>query len=49
MELLGVIRMQMTQTPIVKWGNSHGIRIPKKMLNELDMKETDILDVMMVF
>ncbi|MDR0460280.1 MAG: AbrB/MazE/SpoVT family DNA-binding domain-containing protein [Nitrososphaerota archaeon] len=37
--------MQVTQTPVVKWGNSHGIRIPKKMLNELNVTEKDVLEI----
>jgi len=37
--------MQVTQTSIVRWGNSHGIRIPKKMLTALNVDERDVLDV----
>ena len=28
-----------------KWGNSLGIRIPKTLLNSLNLKEDDILDL----
>lgn len=28
-----------------KWGNSLGIRIPKSLLNSLNLKEDDILDL----
>ena len=28
-----------------KWGNSLGIRIPKALLNSLNLKEDDILDL----
>lgn len=37
--------MQITQTPVVKWGNSHGIRIPKKILNMLNIAEKDVVDI----
>ena len=28
-----------------KWGNSIGIRIPKSMLNSLDLKESDSVTI----
>ena len=33
------------QTTIVKWGNSHGIRIPKIFLQNIKIKENDPVDV----
>lgn len=30
---------------IQKWGNSQGIRIPKTLLNELNIKENEILSL----
>ena len=33
------------QTTIVKWGNSHGIRIPKVFLQNIQIKENDLVDV----
>ena len=33
------------ETKIQKWGNSSGIRIPAKLLNELNLKENDILNI----
>ncbi len=30
---------------LVKWGNSYGIRIPKKVLEELDLKGEDALEL----
>ena len=32
-------------TPIMKWGNSRGIRLPKSFLESLDLKDNDIVDV----
>lgn len=29
------------QTTIQKWGNSHGVRLPKFILDDLDMREND--------
>ena len=28
-----------------KWGNSHGIRLPKQILNDLDIKVNDKLNI----
>ena len=28
-----------------KWGNSHGIRVPKQLLNDLDIKVNDKLNI----
>ncbi|HPF83049.1 MAG TPA: AbrB/MazE/SpoVT family DNA-binding domain-containing protein [Bacilli bacterium] len=33
------------ETKIQKWGNSCGVRIPMKILNELNMKENDVLKI----
>lgn len=33
------------QTTIVKWGNSHGIRIPKLFLQSIQLGENDPVDV----
>ena len=33
------------QTAIVKWGNSQGIRLPKALLESVDISESDIVDV----
>ena len=33
------------QTSVVKWGNSHGIRLPKAFLQSIKIKENDIVDV----
>jgi antitoxin MazE len=33
------------QTTIVKWGNSQGIRIPKAFLQNIKIKENDLVDV----
>ena len=33
------------QTTIQKWGNSKGIRIPKKILEDLNFKENDIVEI----
>lgn len=30
------------------WGNSQGIRIPKSIMNELDLKVSDVLDIEIV-
>ena len=30
---------------IKKWGNSHAIRIPTHVLNDLDLKENDTLEI----
>ena len=31
-----------------KWGNSHGIRLPKQLLNDLDIKVNDKLNIEVV-
>ena len=33
------------QTKVVKWGNSHGIRLPKAFLKSIDIVENDHVDV----
>ena len=33
------------QTTIVKWGNSQGIRLPKTLLESVDLTNNDIVDV----
>ena len=33
------------QTTVVKWGNSHGIRLPKAFLKSIDISENDLVDV----
>jgi len=33
-------------TPIVKWGNSRGIRIPKPFLENLNLQENDLVDIL---
>lgn len=33
-------------TTIVKWGNSRGIRLPKPFLENLNLKDNDIVDVL---
>ena len=33
------------QTTIVKWGNSHGIRLPKAILQSIKVSENDSVDV----
>jgi len=33
------------QTTIVKWGNSQGIRIPKALLQNVQLAENDTVDV----
>jgi antitoxin MazE len=35
------------QTTIVKWGNSHGIRLPKAFLQNIQIKENDPVDVIL--
>ena len=37
----------MTAT-LQKWGNSHGIRVPKQFLNDLDIKVNDKLSIAVV-
>ena len=32
-------------TNIQKWGNSHGIRLPKYMLDELNWKENEAVEI----
>lgn len=31
--------------PITKWGNSHGVRLPKTLLELLEWKNDDILEI----
>ena len=33
------------QTTVVKWGNSHGIRLPKAFLNNIGIVENDSVDI----
>jgi len=33
------------QTTVVKWGNSHGIRLPKAFLQNIQIAENDPIDV----
>ena len=33
------------QTTVVKWGNSHGIRLPKAFLKNIQISENDPVDV----
>ena len=33
------------QTTVVKWGNSHGIRLPKAFLNNIGIVENDPVDI----
>ena len=33
------------QTKVVKWGNSHGIRLPKAFLKNINIAENDPVDV----
>ena len=33
------------QTTIVKWGNSHGIRLPKHLLESVSISENDTVDI----
>ncbi len=35
----------MHQVAIRSWGNSQGIRIPKDVLDKLDLKTSDVLDI----
>ena len=35
------------QTTIVKWGNSHGIRLPKAFLQTIKVTENDPVDVIL--
>ena len=35
------------QTTVVKWGNSHGIRLPKVFLENIKIKENDPVDVIL--
>jgi antitoxin MazE len=35
------------QTTIVKWGNSHGIRLPKAFLQNIQIAENDSVDVIL--
>ena len=37
----------MTAT-LQKWGNSHGIRVPKQFLNDLDIKVNDKLTITVI-
>ena len=39
--------MQMTESSLVKWGNSQGVRIPKKMLELLGIKDNDKLNIVL--
>lgn len=33
------------ESRIQKWGNSNGIRIPKNLLDSLDLKSDDLVDI----
>ncbi|MCL2318600.1 MAG: AbrB/MazE/SpoVT family DNA-binding domain-containing protein [Treponema sp.] len=33
------------QATVVKWGNSHGIRLPKAFLNSINIAENDPVDI----
>jgi len=33
------------QTTVVKWGNSHGIRLPKAFLKNINIVENDPIDI----
>jgi len=33
------------QTTVVKWGNSHGIRLPKAFLNTMNIAENDLVNI----
>ena len=33
------------QTTVVKWGNSHGIRLPKAFLQSINIVENDPVDI----
>ena len=35
------------QTTVVKWGNSHGIRLPKAFLQNIKIAENDPVDVIL--
>ena len=35
------------QTTVVKWGNSHGIRLPKAFLKNINIVENDPVDVIL--
>ena len=35
------------QTTVVKWGNSHGIRLPKAFLKNINLTENDPVDITM--
>ena len=35
----------MDQVTVRKWGNSQGIRLPKKITGQLGIKATDVLDI----
>jgi antitoxin MazE len=35
------------QTTVVKWGNSHGIRLPKTFLQNIQIAENDPVDVIL--
>jgi len=35
------------QTTVVKWGNSHGIRLPKAFLQNIKISENDPVDVIL--
>ena len=35
------------QTTVVKWGNSHGIRLPKAFLQNIKITENDPVDVIL--
>ena len=35
------------QTTVVKWGNSHGIRLPKAFLQNIKLSENDSVDITM--
>lgn len=34
-----------TQTAIKKWGNSHGIRLSKELINRVGLKENDQVEI----
>jgi len=33
------------QTTVVKWGNSHGIRLPKAFLKNINIVENDLVEI----
>ena len=35
------------QTTVVKWGNSHGIRLPETFLQTIDIFENDPVDIIL--